>query len=190
MLSWLVDHATLLYVILISVGLLALAGWWQIRKRPFAIGFVVSAVLLGFVFASTLFVDTDRKQIERNLRALAAGMRETPPAKMFALFSKNIRGTFLVRGNQATWNFKEICTQVTRGQAAFQIADIAISDIQIKEINGREATVLFDAMPVGATIKYFPCEAKFVKEDDGVWRMRALKIFDPDNQDQLFNIPM
>jgi hypothetical protein len=189
MVSWLIDHATLCYLVLVCVALGLLAAWWRTRKQPFLIGLGVTAALAALVLALTLFVDTDRKQIERSLRALAAGMRDRPPTRMFEQISKKFQGTFLVGGTEVTWDFKQICAQIIRGQEAFQIEEIKLHGIQIRDLSGTEATVEFEALPVGPTIRFFPCEAEYAREEDGVWRIRALKIFDPVNPKKLFNIP-
>jgi hypothetical protein len=191
MIFWLVDNASLLYAVLGCAFLVLLAVWWQTRKRPYLICLGIVAALAGLVFVLALFVDTDRKQIVRNLRAIAAGMQERPPHKTFAFFSKKFSSTFLRRGSEETWDFNKLCANAIRGQEAFQITGLIIRDIQIKEISDTEATVAFEAMPEPvSSVKFYPCEARFVREDGGVWRVRALKLFDPENPDRMFNIPL
>jgi hypothetical protein len=192
MLSWLVDNAVVIYLVCAIAGLGLLAGWLKTRRREFLIGLGAVAAVAGLVLILSFLIVTDRKQIERNLQALAAGMKERPPQETIPYISKQFSGTFKRRGSEEKWNYKNICDNATRASQMFNIEDIIIREIQFTSLEGSEAVVLFDARPVmdQPVPSFFPCEARFVKEDDGVWRMSSLKIFDPqEGPPKLYNIP-
>jgi hypothetical protein len=76
--SWLVDNATVLCVLLICAALGWFAAWWTTRKRIFLISLDISAGLLLVVVLLTQLIVTDRQKVEQALRSMTYGMSVRP----------------------------------------------------------------------------------------------------------------
>jgi hypothetical protein len=111
----------------------------------------------------------------------------------FKHVSKNFKSSFMVRGQTVTWDYESFCQAGTQAIKKWSIEEVKIQDFEVKSLTGSEANVTFTAIPVlkDLVAPRFPCEARFVLEEDGKWRMNALKIFQPMNDtNQPFNIPL
>jgi hypothetical protein len=190
--SWVVDHAALFYFVFALLAVGFGAAWYTTRKPAFLAGALAAVGLAALVFLLTRLVDTDSRQIERNLRAMADGMEESPPRRVFELISKKFQSQFVVRGAAATWDYRQICDAATRATQTRHVRGVVIQDFEITSLTGSEAVVVFRARPVLADsfAPFFPCEARFVREEDGVWRMIALKVGQPsEDPNKPFSLP-
>src|SRR5262245_48825039 len=93
---WVIDHPTIIYLPLICAAFALGAAWWVTRERKWMRGLVIVAGLATLFFILTHLVDTDRKQIERTLLAMADGMKERPPNKVFLHVSDQFHSSLLI----------------------------------------------------------------------------------------------
>jgi hypothetical protein len=84
MLHWLIDNATLFYVLLICVACGLIAGWWVNRKRQFLIGLGVAVGLGVLVFLLSLIIETDRKKIASALEDMVTGVKNQDLDRTFS----------------------------------------------------------------------------------------------------------
>ena len=69
--SWLVDNANSLYILLGAIAAGFVVGW-KLNARVKFLGYAAGIlVLMGVIWALTLFVVSDSKQLEKNVHAMA-----------------------------------------------------------------------------------------------------------------------
>jgi hypothetical protein len=187
MVSWLVDHAGLVYLSLASTALVLGSSWWMTRRKRYLIGLGVVAALCVLVFVVTRLVVTDRQQIERNLRAMALGVVDAAPGKFFPHLSKQFhlgtldRAAFLPRAEKAI--------------VQHQVKDVHLWKIDVEELDreAKKARVSFNARVTSdwtESTQFFLVRADFVLED-GQWRMTTFQLFNPVvNTNQPVPIPL
>jgi hypothetical protein len=191
---WVIDHPTIIYLPLICAAFALGGAWWVTRKRQWMRGLLVVAGLATLYFMLTCLVDTDRKQIERTLLTMADGMKKPPLDKVFLYVSDQFRSSLMVNNGSVNWGKEELRQAATRACKDWGVEGIVIGDLEFKNLAGHEAVVAFTAKPLIGREYYTlpcPCEARFVREADGQWRMRELKVFNPFvNTTEPLNIPL
>jgi hypothetical protein len=170
MLSWLVDHAVLLYVLFGCVAVAFAAGWWLTRKRPHLIGLAIALALIALVWLLSLLILTDRQQIERNIREMAQGVTDKKPESVAKHLSSNFSYGRVTRATAA----KEIGDVIQRQQlGAIEVLGVDFEDVSRNE---GKATVNFRVRVEFTTGQYpFRCHSHFVIED-GQWRMKDFEL--------------
>jgi hypothetical protein len=192
MLTWLVDHISILYWPLLFAALAAAAFWWSTRKRGALLTLAGIAAVAALVFLISLVVDTDRKRLTRALEAIAQGMTEKPPVSLFQHISDRFNAPFLVSHTTRQWTKADLRRVLKPVSKSWNIDRVVIKDLEFQTLTDKEAKITFAALPVGDfTALACPCEALFVREDDGQWRMTSLRIFNPFvNTTDLVDIPI
>jgi len=191
---WVIDHPGIIYLPLICAALALGAAWWVTRRRQFLIGLLI-VTGLGLLFhVLTLTIDTDRKQIERSLLAMAAGLKGRPQDKVFAHISDQFLSSLMVNNSTVSWGKAELTEAAKKASRDFDLEGNVIKEMEFKSLSDSESVVTFTARPLVGK-NYFtlacPCEARFVRESDGQWRMRQLKVFNPFvNTTEPLNIPL
>lgn len=173
MLWWLVDNATVVYLILGLSALVLAAIFWSNRRVKFL---AVAGVLLGFIglfFIVTRLVVTDRKQLERNILAMVQGVEEGDAGKVFAHFSRDFRHSGL-----ALPEFRE---RVGRHIQARQVSDIIVTNYDFKKISrvdGAAEVSFFVTFTVGRAEgrPRYRCRLDFALEAEQ-WRIKGVELF-------------
>jgi hypothetical protein len=192
MLAWPIDNAFYFYVLFICLAAGFLAAWWQTRHPRWlrALAAVAGAAIVLVLL--TLFVDTDRKKIERTLREMADNTDRSHLDRVLTHVSEKFNGKFMVHGSTVTWNKQQLGENARSACRRYGVDGVIVNDVNIDFISESEAVVKFRAKPVIDEISpLFPCEARFALESDGRWRMISLKIFNPFvNSTEFFNLPL
>ena len=76
MLWWLVDHATVCYLLLDLAALVLVAIFWSNRRVAYLLAAGGALGLIALVWLLTIIVITDRKQLYLNVQAMARGVEE------------------------------------------------------------------------------------------------------------------
>jgi len=190
--SWLVDDPGVVYVLLGVVALALVAGWWFTRHRGYLIGLAVVVLLLVVVWLLGRFIETDAKQIKGKLKAMAAGVEARNPDQIFMHISKD----FQLQDRYSKDTFRQKADQLIRSG---EVQKVEISDdIEVHDLDRtkRTATVYFQARVDGAQFqdfKKFRCEATFVLDPDGQWRLKNFKVFRPPTgppDGEVINLPL
>ena len=71
MVWWLVDHASVVYLVLGITALVLGCLWWMTRKRAYGFAAIVAAALLLLVWLLSVFVVTDRMRIVQTVEIMA-----------------------------------------------------------------------------------------------------------------------
>src|SRR5262245_17540304 len=87
MATWPIDNPSTASLVLGFAGLALLFVFWKTRDRRSAIGLGAVIALVGLVWLLSFLIVTDRKQIERNVLAMAAGVKAKDLDRSFALIS-------------------------------------------------------------------------------------------------------
>jgi hypothetical protein len=179
--SWISDNFDVV-IILLSLAALALAYfWWRTRQRYYALGAGAAVLLLGLVcllvfLLPLLFGESDSQQIERKVREMAAAVKARNLDRIF----RHVSNTFRF-GSLDRTAFRQKAEEVIRRR---DVEEVIVWDFERGEIarEKRSATVSFmvkaESNWQGSEFPY-RCEADFVLDSDGQWRMRGFQIFNP-----------
>jgi hypothetical protein len=176
MLSWLVDHATEVYIVLGIVALAFLIALWVTRKRRYAVGISVTAGLALLFFLFTLLMPTDQKRILHAIDEMGAGVRERNTDRVFAQISDQFR-----LGSQDKKAFRGAVEPILRRGEVTEIQVWQFRDFEISRDN-RTATVVFQVKPQPAERfdnLFYRCKATFVLDPDDHWRLSNFQLFNP-----------
>ena len=174
---WLVDHAGTVYLLLGIVALSLLAAFWLNRRVKF-LGLAAGVLLVMVLFwLLSRAVITDRKQIELNLRAMAAAAVEGKADKLLPYLASDFHYEGVVdRRTAEGW--------MRRGLERHKPSDIVIWNYEATEVSRerKKAKVGFNVRasgPFGEAMYYFRCD--FVLEND-VWKVQTFEVFNPINE--------
>ncbi len=196
MFDWLFEGRTTVYVSLAAVGIFLLLAWQQTRKRLWLIGVGAVAVLAGLYFLLDRTVETDREQVERKVREMAAAVRTRNTDAIFTHISDRFN-----RNGRDKAQFRQMVDGVLRGR---QVEEVEVWDFAFPEDFRGTVTLPGDAAP-SETIRVFfhakakggmapggpgnPCEGRFVRDPDGQWRLLDFQVFNPVITNQPEQIP-
>ena len=185
--SWLIDNASVVYLVLVCAALALTAGWWATRKRHFLIGLGAVAGLAGLVFLLTLVVDTDRKRIERALEEMVEGVRKRDLDRTFALIADDCKTEFIRGGAGRPMSKPELRELAERAVRSGGVQDITLWNFDFESVDPPRAVVAFNAKPFGkwaGGYEYCGCRAEF-RLERGRWRMTRLTLFKPGSTELL-----
>jgi ketosteroid isomerase-like protein len=172
--DWLFEGRIAVYCLLGVAAALLLLVWWRSRKRNVLFAAVAVAALAGVYFLLGSLVETPRKQIERKLHEMAAAVKARDADGVF----KHIAKDFKFRGMDRP-QFRGYVDTVLPA-----VSELVIYDVEWPEGgDDRSRVVEFNAKPKGSVLgeqqPAYPVTAKFVREDDGQWRMSYFEVYNP-----------
>jgi ketosteroid isomerase-like protein len=172
-----VDHPTVVYLVLgIAVFALAVA-WWMTRKRAYAFGVGVGAVLVAVLWLVSTFVQSDAKQIEQNIRDMGSGVEANDLDRVFG----HIAGDFSV-GSMDKSAFRRYAERFLR---LHHVTGIVVWDYEPGEVSRADRTALVNykvkahGIEDAQGVPFYNCRATFVLDADGQWRLRTFQLFLP-----------
>ena len=178
MVDWLYEGRLSVYILLGVTALALLYLAWQTRRRSFFIASGLVVGLIGLYFLLDKLVETDREQVRRKLLAMADAVKDHDTDGVVSLLSSQ----FSVWGMNRAEFRKYVDTALHDGS----VDELTIWDIQFprEETPPPEGTlkVAFSARPKSgryAVTPHFLCDALFVRESDGEWRMKEFKYYNP-----------
>jgi hypothetical protein len=196
--DWLFEGRPAVYVVLAAAAVVLFVAWWQTRKRYWFYGTVAFLALVGLYFLLDRLVETDREQIVRKVEEMSAGVRDRNVDRIFANVSEQFR---LNNSDRAA--FRQFAERAIR---AGDVTDVTVWEFQVPEDfrtkvrrTGTTGPQELDAARVSFMVKpqgprlgapFFRCDATFVREADGQWRLFAFQLFQPGvDSNQPFQIP-
>jgi hypothetical protein len=170
--SWLVDNANTLYILL---GLLAaaLVFIWRSNRQIKYLGYAAGAlVLIGLIWILGRFYISDSKQLEMNVNAMADAVVNGKVDDLFKHISKD----FVYKGMT-----RDTLYEVARKSIqANKIANIGITQFKVEEISrhNKTAKARFTVTPFVAAEqpRPFATQAEFVLEGEQ-WKLKAVRFF-------------
>jgi hypothetical protein len=168
------DWYTPLIVILALLALALFVAYWNSRKTKYLAGVVALMVLIAGAWLIAHFLPTDRKAIEAVIDDMAAGVRTKNSDQVFRHFAKDFRFRSM--------NKKEFESRAEPVIRSGPVRDILILDYDKVEISrsAKKADLVFRFRPdISGEDRQMPyqCEAVFVLEDDGQWRMQTFEVY-------------
>jgi uncharacterized membrane protein (Fun14 family) len=184
--SWLIDNANIVYILLGLVALgFAVAGWQTRRVKFFALALIPVALICLF-WLLTRMVITDQQQIHNSIDAMTTAVVNQDADALFKHVSKDIQHRGMDR--------KEMHDRVARAIRLHKVKEAFISDFtaEASRATGKAKAsfrVRVDDQD-GGTVFFARCEADFVLEANE-WKLNGVEFFNPvANQDQPMNIPL
>ncbi len=183
--EWLVDNASLIYLVVGFVSAALAAVWWNTRNGRILLWLVPLALLLGLVGFLSVVIETDSQRLELILHDMARGLRDRDLDRVFT----HIAGSFDL-ANRSKVNRTGLRVLAESHMKRRDIRDISFARVKVEEVSRAQnkARVEFWVRG-GGDIEGMPirCEADFVLED-GAWKMRRFKLF-IGNQTEQYVIP-
>lgn len=184
MLAWFVDNANVVYVIL-GLIVLGLAVSWWLNRRVRTLVVIAGVVALGALFwLLTMWIPTDRKQIQANLWAMGRAVLDRKPEDLAKRLAKDFRFQNLSRD--------EIAKSVTGAAAQFNVDSINLWAFDVKSVTDDKAEIWFNCVANVSGGRGFTalCKARFVKDGDQ-WLLQDVA-FHPlvGNTDEKIQLPI
>lgn len=184
MLAWFVDNANIVYIIL-GLIVLGLAVSWWLNRRVRTLFLIAGIVGLGALFwLLTLWIPTDRKQIQANLWAMGRAVLDRKPEDLAKHLAKDFRFQNLSRD--------EIAKGVTAAAAQFNVDSINLWEFDVKSVTDDKAEIWFRCVANSAGGGSFLAigKAHFVKDGDQ-WLLQDVAFYQPiANTDQKIHLPV
>jgi hypothetical protein len=185
MFDWLFEGRLGVYLFLALVAAAILGLWWHRRHRGYlkALGVVALAALAYFLLDR--MIETPREKVANAIRDMADAANERDVDRLL----RHLSDDFSYRGIDKK-TFRERAKSALVG---FDIRNVSTKNLRFLK-DDRDAgtmTVRFDAFADNNRVNYrmLPCEADFVREEDGEWRMKTIRFYHPVQSDQEESIP-
>jgi hypothetical protein len=179
--DWLFEGHTAVYIVLGSVAFVCLLCWKQVPRRASLIGFGAAAALMLVYFLLDRLVETDREQIQRKIEVMAGAVRRQDVGAIFAHVSEDFR-----HGGLSREGFRQFAENHIRSH---RVDEIIVWDFQFPDdfkapapVAGRVtevAQVSFLVRAVGSFNALERCQADFVRDRDGQWRLLDFQLRNP-----------
>lgn len=178
--SWFIDNANILYILLGIIALAFIGAWWVNKrvKSPAYAGIVV--LLIAAVWLVAHFVPTDRKEIEHSVQTMADAVVRGDDKELFKHVARDFRHNNLNREQLAA---------IVKGIAAqHKISEVKIWQFGFAEVSPQKdvAKAHFNATVFdgeGNPLRIVLCLATFTREDDQ-WKLQAIDFREPGRPDQ------
>jgi hypothetical protein len=189
--DWLFEGRASVYVSLAAIALVMLLAWQQTRKRFCLIGLVAALGLAGLYFLLDRLVETDREQVVRKVEEMAAAVRARDVNALFNHVSERFS-----RGGMNRAHFRDAVDGALRGGIVDEVEvwDFAFPDdfratvpLPGQERPAETIRFSFKAKAKGGRVTENvgnPCEARFVRDQDGQWRLLDFQVFNPVQTEQ------
>jgi hypothetical protein len=185
--SWIFDHANVVYILLGIVALGFVTAWWLNKRVKFLLYAGIPIVLMLAFWLLGRLVVTDQQQMHQSLVEMADAVVAQDADALFRHVSDSFR--------YQNMNRTEMYDRVARAIRLHKVGGALISDYRAEEVSratGR-ARVSFRVKvdDVGGDMVFFArCEATFVLEGDR-WKLSGVQFFNAvANQDVPINIPL
>ena len=167
------------------MGVIALGlaiAYWTRRKRVYFIGFGVVVALGCLAEMIAILIVTDNEQIQVNLQAMARGVSARDTEAIF----KHVANDFHIAGTDKA-GLKALAERVLHDG---ELTEVVMWDFDRADISasGSSATISFMVKPKGnrnPQDTFFRCNAAFVREADGKWRLKGFELHEPVNNQPL-----
>jgi hypothetical protein len=178
--DWLFEGRTSVYAVLAALTVFLLLVWWQMRKRWLLGGVVFAAALVGLYALLDKVVETDREQIVRKIKEMAAAASARNLNAAFA----HISDQFLSRGGNTKSQLRNIAQMHLDSR---QVESVQVWDIQIEGQPSREqgeVHVFFSAKTHGSQEFLSDCDAVFTFHPEHGWQMRSFRLLKPQTNEE------
>ncbi len=182
--SWLVDNTNTICILL---GLIAaaLVATWRFNQRVKFLGYAVGVlVLLVLFWLATRIIETDSKQLEKSVGAMAQAVMDGKVDDLFKHISKD-------------FVYKEMTRDMLYAAARKSIESHRVKNIRISKFRMEEPILAKKSARTSFLISgsavdfdfFYRVETDFVWEGD-TWKLKTMRFYNPVvNQDQEIRLP-
>ena len=181
MFDWLFEGRTSVYAVLAALAVFLLVAWWQMRKRWLLAGVVLTAALVGLYALLDKAVETDREQIVRKLREMAAAVNAHNLNAAFVHISDRFRS----QGGKSKRELREAAQSLLElgDVESVQFWDIAIEGRPSRELG--EVHVFFSAKAHNTRGGFLTdCDAVFEFNPQQGWQLRSFRLLKPQTNEE------
>jgi hypothetical protein len=178
--DWLFEGRPSVYAVLAALTVFLLLVWWQMRKRWLLAGVACAAVLVGLYAFLDWAVETDREQIVRKLKEMAAAINAHNLDAAFVHISDHFRSP----GGKTKRELRNVA------QAHFDRRDVERVDVWDIFIEGRpsreqgEVHVFFSAKTHNSHEFLTGCDAVFEFRSEQGWQLRSFRLLKPQTNEE------
>jgi hypothetical protein len=186
--DWIFEGKLSVYIVLGSIAFLFFCFWVQNRKRIQLVVAGIALALLGVYWLLDRAVETEREAIENTVHRMAASVAQ----KKLDIAFNHISERFRSPSDRTKENFRELADT---GLASGQVTAVDVWGFEFPERpdRARESKVRFNFKVRGELggkeAFYYVCDAVFVYESPGVWRLLRCRILDPVHVDEEIGLP-
>lgn len=165
---WIVDHANLLYFLLVAALLILVAMAWSSRETRYWSLAAAAAGMIVLLWLMTRLIITDRQQIDVNLEAMANAVVNKNPDAVLKHVSMDFKYGRLSR--------EDLFKLVDASVRSHGVESVKLWDKQIA-VNGDAADVRFNFRADAKGGQQYPAsaQAKFARET-GQWKLREVQV--------------
>jgi hypothetical protein len=184
--DWLFEGRLAVYLVLAATAAVLVMLWTRDRKRRWLLlaGFPVA--LMGLYFLLDLMVETGREQIGRKLQAMSAAVRARDADGILTHVSESFQ-------YEQSGRITDKVAFRRAVESAFDHRDVDEVRISGAAMGEKAGKVTFMVKPVGGRVRevtlVFFCEATFVKDPDGQWRLGGFILCNPVDHKERILIP-
>lgn len=185
--SWFIDHAIVVYIVLLVDMLALFALWYRNQRTKLLIAACAHLPIIALFWLLTQLVVTDRQQIHRNVNAMADAVVNQDPETLF----KHISKEFVHKGMT-----REVMhDRVARAIKMYKVKNAVITDFSASDVSRSDGKAKASFLvrvddDSGGTVFFKRCETDFVLEND-LWKLKGIEFFNPmANQDRPEEIPL
>ncbi len=150
---------------------------------------LVSALALLLLFglwACDRFLENDRKQIIRKINEMSAGVHERNMNKVF----EHVSESFQMSGTNRQ-SLRNLADNHTSNR---DVTEVKVSDVNVESVSREQknAVVVFLAKVEGVSLPnngLFRIRARFVLDPDNQWRLHSFDVFTPEGQGNRIPVP-
>jgi O-antigen ligase len=182
--SWLVDNATNICLLLVVVA----AGFvvaWRFNQRVKCL--VIAAGLLAFAalfWIATRYITTDAKQLEDNVHAMARAVEAGKVDDLFKHISKDFDYHKMTRD--------ELYKLARKAIESHKVNGISVRQFKVLEVSrsAKKARASFTVSGMAADVQFiYRVETDFVLEGDE-WKLKTMRFYNPAvNQTEEIRLP-
>lgn len=180
MFDWLFEGRPSVYIALGGAAILLLVVWWQQRKRWCLIGVAVAVASIGLYALLDYTVETDREQITRKIKEMAAGVSAHKLDATFVHISDRFRSP----GGKGKQELRSAAESYLNSKT---VESVDVWDILLEERPAREkgeARVRFSAKVHGVQEFFTDCEAIFDFHPEHGWRLKTFRLVKPQTNEE------
>jgi hypothetical protein len=178
--------ATLRLLLIVAVIVMAVM-WYRTRDRRALNGLACAvgalALLLAINTLVRLFGMNDDREIKFALNDMAAGVKSHDIEGIFA----HVSDSFQLENGTTKPMFREFARARIDSGEVTDLEVWGINDAVVIPAQGDQpatATIHFKVKPkTGSSEPYWECDALFIKDPDGKWRIKSFKLFLPQHRD-------
>jgi hypothetical protein len=182
--DWLFEGRTSVYIVLGAVAVLLIILWRQYRNRRLLYVAAGVVALMGVYWLLDRLVETDRKTIDRTVRQMTGAVA----AKKLDLAFNHISERFRSPMKRSKQEFRGLA-EAEMASGHVTAVDVWPCEFPDRPDRNGETKVLFPfklrGNLGGREALMYTCEAVFVYESPGIWRLLRCRIMHPMNDEEV-----